>query len=176
MRREANRVADRKKWMRWALYAVQVLLLFVLQETPGLLPFIMSAKPMLVLAAALTIAMVEDCVPAMAFGIFAGLLADFGGGVPMGYHALVFAVLCFVLSGLCGTRIQIHLFTSILMGLWSCAAAVLLDWVLLYVARGYSLAAYALLNAYLPIYFYTLLTIPACYGLQTVCRRFFGRR
>lgn len=62
-------MADRKRWMRWALYAVQLLLLFVLQETPGLLPPVMGAKPMLILAAALTIAMVEDCVPAMAFGI-----------------------------------------------------------------------------------------------------------
>ena len=55
-------MADRKRWMRWALYAVQLLLLFVLQETPGLLPPVMGAKPMLILAAALTIAMVEDCV------------------------------------------------------------------------------------------------------------------
>ena len=169
-------MTDRKKWMRWALCAVQLLLLFVLQETPGLLPFVMGAKPMLVLAAALTIAMVEDCVPAMAFGIFAGFLADFGSGSVMGYHALVFGVLCFLLSGLCGTRIQIHLFTAILMGLWSCAAAVLLDWLVLYVARGYSLAAYALLNAYLPIYFYTLLMVLPCYGLQFLNRRFFGRR
>lgn len=169
-------MADRKRWMRWALYAVQLLLLFVLQETPGLLPPVMGAKPMLILAAALTIAMVEDCVPAMAFGIFAGLLADFGGGSAMGYHALVFGVLCFLLSGLCGTRIQIHVFTAILMGLWSCAAAVVLDWLVLYVARGYSLAAYALVNAYLPIYFYTLLMIPLCYGLQYLNRRFFGRR
>lgn len=168
-------MADRKKWMRYLLYAVELLLLFILQETPGLLPFIMGAKPMLVLAAALTIAMVEECVPAMAFGIFAGLLADFGGGTPMGYHALVFAVLCFFLSGLCGTRIQIQLFTSVLMGLWSCAAAVLLDWLVLYVTQGYSLAAYALSSAYLPIYFYTLLTIPVCYGLQALIRRFFSR-
>lgn len=168
-------MVNRKKWMRYLLYAAELLLLFVLQETPGLLPFIMGAKPLFVLAAALSIAMVEECVPAMAFGIFSGLLADFGGGVPLGYHALVFAVLCFFLSGLCGTRIQIQLFTSILMGLWSCAAVVLLDWLVLYVAQGYSLAAYALLNAYLPIYFYTLLTIPLCYGLQTLVRRLFSR-
>ena len=51
-------MADRKRWMRWALYAVQLLLLFVLQETPGLLPPVMGAKPMLILAAALTIATV----------------------------------------------------------------------------------------------------------------------
>lgn len=169
-------MTDKKKWLRWALYAVELLLLFMLQEIPGLLPFLMGAKPYLVLAAVLTMAMVEDCVPAMLLGAFAGLLSDFGCGCAMGYHGLLFAVLCFFLSGLCGTRIQIHLFTSILMGLWSCAAAVLLDWLLLYVAAGYSLPAYALLSAYLPIYFYTLLMIPVCYGLQVLIRRVGGRR
>ena len=77
-----------------------------------------------------------------------------------------FGVLCFLLSGLCGTRIQIQLFTSVLMGLWSCAVAVLLDWLVLYVAAGYSLTLYALVTKYLPIYFYTLLTIPVCYGYR----------
>ena len=143
---------NRKKWIRYVLYAVEILLLFLLQDTPGLLPQIMGVKPLPVLSAALTIAMVEACTPAMAFGMYAG-------------------VLCFLLSGLCGTRIQIQLFTSVLMGLWSCAVAVLLDWLVLYVAAGYSLTLYALVTKYLPIYFYTLLTIPVCYGLQAWVRK-----
>lgn len=169
-------MTDRRKWIRYGLYAAELLLLFVLQETPGLLPFLMGAKPILVLAAALTIAMAEDCVPAMAFGVFAGFLTDFGGGAPLGYHALVFALLCFFLSGMCGTRIQIQIFTAILMGLICCAAAVLLDWLVLYVLGGYSLQLYALLNSYLPIFFYTLLAVPACYGLQWLLRRYFSGR
>ena len=51
------------------------------------------------------------------------------------------------------------------------AAAVLLDWLVLYVAAGYSLTLYALVTKYLPIYFYTLLTIPVCYGLQAWVRK-----
>ena len=168
-------MTDRKKWVRWALYAAELLFLFVLQEVPGLLPRIMGAKPVLVLAAVLTMAMLEENIPAMALGVFAGLLADLGGGYPIGYHALVFGLLCFILSGLCGTRMQVHLYTSVMMGLWTCAIVVLLDWLLLHVAAGYSLPVYALVNAYLPIYFYTLLMIPVGYGLQVLIRRFFGR-
>ena len=137
---------NRKKWIRYVLYAVEILLLFLLQDTPGLLPQIMGVKPLPVLSAALTIAMVEACTPAMAFGMYAGFLADIGSGAVFGYHALTFGVLCFLLSGLCGTRIQIQLFTSVLMGLWSCAVAVLLDWLALYVAAGYSLTLYALVT------------------------------
>ena len=165
---------NRKKWIRYVLYAVEILLLFLLQDTPGLLPQIMGVKPLPVLSAALTIAMVEACTPAMAFGMYAGFLADIGSGAVFGYHALTFGVLCFLLSGLCGTRIQIQLFTSVLMGLWSCAVAVLLDWLVLYVAAGYSLTLYALVTKYLPIYFYTLLTIPVCYGLQAWCAAPYG--
>ena len=168
-------MADRKKGIRWLLYAAELLLLFFIQDTPGLLPPLMGGKPFLVLAAALTMAMLEDPVPAMALGAFGGLLLDFGGGAPMGYHAVVFAVLCFLLSGLCGTRMQIHLFTAVLMSLWSCAAAILLDWLLLYVAMGYSLPGYALARAYLPVYFYTLLAVIPCYGIQMGLRRWLGR-
>ena len=60
---------NRKKWIRYVLYAVEILLLFLLQDTPGLLPQIMGVKPLPVLSAALTIAMVEACTPAMAFGM-----------------------------------------------------------------------------------------------------------
>lgn len=168
-------MTDRKKWMRWALYAAELLLLFVLQEIPGLIPLVMGAKPILVLSAVLTMAMFEDGIPAMLLGLFAGLLCDLGGGSPMGYHALVFALLCFFLSSLCGTRMQVHLYTCVLMGIWTAALAVVLDWLFLYVAAGRSLPGYALINAYLPVYFYTLLAIPLCYGLQKLVCKFFGR-
>ena len=104
---------NRKKWIRYVLYAVEILLLFLLQDTPGLLPQIMGVKPLPVLSAALTIAMVEACTPAMAFGMYAGFLADIGSGAVFGYHALTFGVLCFLLSGLCGTRIQIGIDGSV---------------------------------------------------------------
>ena len=168
-------MTDRKKWMRFALYAVELLLLFSLQEIPGLLPKLMGAKPLLVLAAVLTLSMREEPVPAMGFGIFAGLLTDLGMGCPMGWHALVYGVLCFFLCMLCGTRMQIHLYTSVLMGLLCTALAVLLDWLVLYMIPGFSLPGYALVNAYLPLFFYTVLTIPLCYGLQVLIGRYFGR-
>ena len=157
-------MTDRKKWARWLLYAAELLLLFFLQETPGLMPLLMGVKPFLVLAAVLTVAMAEDPVPAMLLG-----------GSPMGYHGLVFAVLCYLLSGICGTRMQIHLFTAILLGLAACLPPVLLDWLLLYMAAGYSMPAYALLRVYLPLYFYTLLMIPPCYGIQKLIQRVCGR-
>ena len=41
---------NRKKWIRYVLYAVEILLLFLLQDTPGLLPQIMGVKPLPVLS------------------------------------------------------------------------------------------------------------------------------
>ena len=35
---------NRKKWIRYVLYAVEILLLFLLQDTPGLLPQIMGFR------------------------------------------------------------------------------------------------------------------------------------
>lgn len=75
---------NRKKWIRYVLYAVEILLLFLLQDTPGLLPQIMGVKPLPVLSAALTIAMVEACTPAMAFGMYAGFLPISAAGLCSG--------------------------------------------------------------------------------------------
>ena len=82
--------------------------------------------------------------PAMAFGMHAGFSCRYRqrGCVRRISRAHVRCAVL-LLSGLCGTRIQIQLFTSV-MGLWSCAVAVLLDWLVLYVAAGYSLTLYAL--------------------------------
>ncbi|HCB90399.1 MAG TPA: rod shape-determining protein MreD, partial [Ruminococcaceae bacterium] len=49
-------------------YSIEILVLFVLQETPGLIPEIGGARPVMLIPAAVCIAMFESETPAMAFG------------------------------------------------------------------------------------------------------------
>lgn len=69
---------DLNRLIRYLAYTLELLVLFMLQETPGLLPAIYGVRPVLVLPAGLAIAMFEEETPAMAFGIAAGLFCDFG--------------------------------------------------------------------------------------------------
>ena len=76
MRVEWNKV------IRYLAYTLELLVLFMLQETPGLLPPLFGARPVLLFPAVITIAMFETEIPALAFGVVGGLFCDFGLSAP----------------------------------------------------------------------------------------------
>ena len=75
--RDFNRV------IRCLAYTLELLVLFMLQETPGLLPPIYGVRPVLLLPAVIAIALFEEEIPAMAFGIV-GLRPGRGFGLSWG--------------------------------------------------------------------------------------------
>ncbi|HBT91305.1 MAG TPA: rod shape-determining protein MreD, partial [Ruminococcaceae bacterium] len=64
---------SRYRVIRYLGYSIEILVLFVLQETPGLIPEIGGARPVMLIPAAVCIAMFESETPAMAFGLAGGL-------------------------------------------------------------------------------------------------------
>ena len=65
-------MTDFNRLIRYLAYTLELLVLFMLQETPGLLPTIFGSRPLLVLPAVLTIALFEKELPAMIFESWAG--------------------------------------------------------------------------------------------------------
>ena len=124
--RDINRI------IRYLAYTLELLVLFMVQETPGLLPAIAGVRPVLVLPAAAAIAMFEDEKPALAFGIVAGLFCDFGFSRVLGFHALVMGVLCFFVSLMVQSHLQVNLVTALLTGLWTLAMAFCGQWLVFY--------------------------------------------
>ena len=86
-------IRDLNKLIRYLAYVLELLVLFMLQETPGLLPSIFGARPVLLFPAVVAIAMLEPEVPALLFGVVGGLFCDFGLSGMLGFHALVLGVL-----------------------------------------------------------------------------------
>lgn len=158
-------IRDLNKLIRYLAYVLELLVLFMLQETPGLLPSIFGARPVLLLPAVVAIAMLEPEVPALLFGVVGGLFCDFGLSGMLGFHALVLGVLCFFISLVIRTYLQNNMATAILTGVWSIGLVVLAQWFFLYFFQ-YSYPAYALTHHYLPKYFYTLLFLPLLYLLN----------
>jgi len=83
---------------KFAAYVLVLLVLYVLQTTPGLFA-IFGVKPMLVVPAAIAIAMYEGEFVGGLFGAFAGLLCDMGSSMLFGFNGLFTAFFC-VLAGL----------------------------------------------------------------------------
>lgn len=166
-------IGDWNKVIRYLAYTLELLVLFMVQETPGLLPSIFGVRPVLLFPAVIAIAMFEMEVPALAFGVLGGLFCDFGFSGMLGFHALVLGVLCFFISLLVRVYFQVNLATAILTGVWSIGLTVCAQWLFLYFFQ-YSYPAYAFTHHYLPKYFYTLLFLPLLYllnrGLSQVLR------
>ena len=158
-------IRDLNKLIRYLAYVLELLVLFMLQETPGLLPSIFGARPVLLFPAVVAIAMLEPEVPALLFGVGGGLFCDFGLSGMLGFHALVLGVLCFFISLVIRAYLQNNMATAILTGVWSIGLVVLAQWFFLYFFQ-YSYPAYALTHHYLPKYFYTLLFLPLLYLLN----------
>lgn len=152
--------------IRCLAYTLELLVLFMIQETPDLLPRIYGARPVLVLSAGLVIAMFELETPAMAFGIAAGLFCDFGFSGTMGFHALILGVLCFFISLLVRAYMQVNPVTAVLLGIAALGITFGAQWLFFYYFPHYSQPLYALTHHYLPKYLYTLLFVPLLYLLN----------
>ncbi len=153
---------DLNRIIRSLAYILELLVLFMLQETPGLLPPVYGVRPVLVLPAAAVIAMLEDETGAMAFGVAAGLFCDFGYSGVLGFHALVMGVLCFGVSLLVRAFLQVNPVTAVLVGIGVLGVMFGAQWLFFYFFN-YSSPGYALRIHYIPKYFYTLIFVPLLY-------------
>ena len=158
-------IGDFNKVARYLAYTLEILVLFMVQETPGLLPSVLGVRPVLLFPAVMAIAMFETEVPALAFGMMGGLFCDFGFSGMLGFHALVLGVLCFFISLLVRVYLQSNIATALLTGIVGIGLTVCLQWFFLYFFR-YSHPSYAFTHHYLPKYLYTLLFLPLVYFLN----------
>ena len=85
-------------FFRYLAYTLEIILLFILGATPGLLPEMFGAKPTLLLCVALTVAIFEREIPAMVFGIVCGALIDLGYSNSIGVFTIGLTVVCFVVG------------------------------------------------------------------------------
>lgn len=156
----------RYKIIRYLAYVLELLVLSMLQQTPGLFPEVLGARPVIVIPSVIAIAMYETPLASMAFGIFGGFLIDFAAGGALGFHALFLAVICYVLASMCNELIQSNLLTTLLASLICVGLMVVLQWAFFYLFAGYADPGYALTHHYLPRFVYTYLFVPLLYFLN----------
>lgn len=154
---------NRYRTIRYFAFFIEILVIFVIQETPDLIPAVYGARPVLLLSTVLSIAMFESEIPAMAFGVIGGLLMDYGAGSVLGFHALLLAAACYAVSIAAANLFQTNFIIAILISVIASAIAAVLEWFFFYLLNGYAYAGVALLQHYLPVYAYTAVFMPVCY-------------
>ena len=151
---------NRYRFIRYFAYVLEILVLYMIQQTPGFLPSLMGARPILIIPAVLAIAMFEPELPAMGFGIFGGLFIDFGIGAALGFHGILLGVACYVISAFSANLLRTNLLTSFLVNTSALLIIVILQWLFYYVLYGYDHCEYALVHHHLPRILYSLVLTP----------------
>lgn len=154
---------NRLKLLRYFAYTVEILVLFMIQQTPGLIPPLFGARPVLLIPAAVSIAVFESETAAMGFGLFCGLLIDFGMGPVLGFHGLLLMIICYSVGIMVINLLRTNLLTALLTGAGSAALIFLLQWVFFFVLYNYAHTGYALTAHYIPRFCYTLALLPVLY-------------
>ncbi len=157
---------QRFKILRYILYGIELLVLFVLQGTPNLVPELYGGRPNLLLPAVLTIAMFEPKLPALFFGAAGGLLTDIGGGEVIGFFAIIATVLCYFTSYLTSDIIRTSLLTAMLITLIAVPVTLGLHFLFFYVFKGYGEIVYFFVNHYLSRILYTIAAMPIIYFIN----------
>ncbi|MBE6723020.1 MAG: rod shape-determining protein MreD [Ruminococcaceae bacterium] len=155
------------KLLRYLAYIFEIVLLFILQEAPGVLPEIHNARPVLLVPVAVTIALFEPQTEATTLGILCGLLLDTGmdSGI-LGLHAMILAVVCFIVSYLARDLLQTNVMTAFVICCIAMGVTVLLQWLLVYISLGYADPAYALVQHYIPRFLYSVALVFPIYALN----------
>ena len=156
-------MALKYKVIRCVAYTIEIILLFILQELPYLMPSLLGVRPLLLIAAPMTIAILENEKIGLGFGVFAGLLMDMGYGSVIGFHAIVLGVLGFFIGLLAVNLVKTNALTSLLCTAAAVFAVISLHFVFFYLLRGYDMASYAYQKYYLPMMLYSFLPTPILY-------------
>ena len=154
---------SRVRWFRYFSYCLEILVLFMLQETPGLIPEAFGQRPVFLIPAVLCIALFENELPAMAFGALAGLLIDSGISGVLGFHGLMLAVCCYFISAMAANLIRTNFLTALLVCAVGSTLVMVLQWVFYFWLAGYEFPDYAFVNYYLPRLAYTSIWTPVTY-------------
>ena len=154
------------KLLRLLAYGIEIVLLYVAQNTPGLLPPLLGVRPVLVLCALITFAMMEDEKTGLGFGIFTGLLLDLSAGNAIGLYAAVLGIIGFFCGLLAANLIKTNLLTALAL----CAAGVFvflgLQFVFTFLLHNYDYASQTFVNFYLPLMLYSFIPAPVLYFIN----------
>lgn len=159
--------------LRYFAYGIEILILYILQGTPHLIPEICGATPVLLICTALTIAAFEEEIPALFFGLACGVMCDIALSNTVGYFAIVLTALCYFEAFIFSDLIVKSFLNSMLYALCSCIVVISLYFVFFYIFKGYGNITYYFVNHYLSRIIYTfILTIPVYFLNKLIFTQF----
>lgn len=154
------------RFFRYLAYSIEILVFFVLGSTPLLLPEIFGATPCFLIALALTIAVFENEVSAMMFGVACGVLTDLGFSNSIGLFTISLAIVCFILGFCANNFIAANFYNVMLTAIIVITALLSLHFVFAFVIKGYDNAGVYYVNHYISRIVQTILCTAVFYFMN----------
>lgn len=150
--------------IKWVTYLALLLVLFVLQTTPGLFQ-IMGVRPILLIPFVICLSMFESEKTAAIIGALAGCLWDSNTMRLFGFSAIILLICCVSCSLLIMYLIKANLVNAMLLCTATVAIYLSIDFLFYYVIWGYDGLTSILLRYLLPMAGYTLVIAPLIFFL-----------
>lgn len=156
---------NRLRIIRHILFAVMLVLAAVFQQNNFFLSAFGSARLLLLAPLAVAIAMHERSLPAMFFGLFAGVLWDCASVTVDGFYAVLLAAAGFGCSVLIILKMRNNIFSCLLLSFLQLLLCVTVYWLVFFVCRGYPDSLYVYGKYYLSSALYSMIFVPLLYYL-----------
>lgn len=151
------------KYVRFLAYTIEILVFFVIERIPNLIPSVNHVKPMILVPVAIMIALFEGNKVGAVFGFVVGVFLDVGATGKIGFYSAVLACLGFLVGTAAQKIIKFNLITSVAFAIAFTAAFYFTHFIFEYLFRGYSDVIYAFFNHYLVGVLYTVMLSPFIY-------------
>ncbi|MDE7389436.1 MAG: rod shape-determining protein MreD [Lachnospiraceae bacterium] len=162
-----------RRGYRYALYVLEIFVLYLIEGTPHLLPEFYLAKPLLVVPVAVCIAAFESPQCAIGFGIFCGIVIDIGTGGAVGLTSVILVLVCCLESYLNSKYLKENIYMVLIYSAVASAAVVSLKFFVFYIMRRYPDALNGYVTHYLPRIVYTWAVTPFVYLLTVLVSKTF---
>lgn len=164
-----------RKYYRYALYALEIFLLSIIEGTPGLLPEIYLAKPLLLVSAAVSAAAFELPFFSLFFGVFCGLVIDAGSGGVMGLTSVILGFICYYESSWNDKYIKNNIYLVLLYSAAASVAVIALKFFIFCYIRQYDGVFEIFKEHYVMRMLYTWAVTPVVYALTYGVSKTFRR-
>ncbi|MEG1996288.1 MAG: hypothetical protein RR036_02125 [Oscillospiraceae bacterium] len=156
----AHHLSDKwKPFVKWFIYVLLLLILYALQTTPNLF-VIFGAKPILIVALVVCVAMYEKPFSAAMFGMLGGLFWDISSDKLLGFNAIILLCCCTGISLFCTYLIRTKLVNSLAFCAITLTVQGALDFLFYYIIWKYPGIHLILLHQIIPNAIYTILIAP----------------
>lgn len=164
---------DIARLQRRLCYAALLVLLHLLQNTPGLIPAPFGVHAVILIPAVIAIGMFEREMSGMLFGLLAGLLWD-AMDLSTNYHAIYLTLIGCFSGGLARHLMRNNIMTATLLNGLALGLYSLISWgVFVDFSSLWAGGFLPLLRYYLPMFLYSLVLSPLVYYLvRAISRRF----